>query len=253
MDELLKIQLETFNALQGDDDTGVKCDKCKNRGFTFIERNGSIATQPCECAERRNAIKLARKSNCADLLAKCTLDNYETKNEWQSRCLKYAKKFVAEKGGTFFIGGQVGSGKTHICTGIINELLKQGIECRYYVWGDIATALNRAVNDGTENYNLMIDELMSVPCIYIDDFLRNQPTQAEKDKAFKIINARYNAQNLLTVISSEKLLDEIIELDEAVGTRIFEMAHGNIVNIERANSRNWRVEKVKAELARERV
>ena len=40
-----------------------------------------------------------------------------------------------------FIGGQVGAGKTHLCTAMVGEFLKRGISAKYMLWRDDALKL----------------------------------------------------------------------------------------------------------------
>lgn len=58
---------------------------------------------------------------------------------------------------------------------------------------------------------------------------------------FDIINDRYN-ENLITIISSEKRLEELENMDEleAVTGRIIEKAKGFIVNIGKDSGKNYR-------------
>ena len=65
--------------------------------------------------------------------------------------------------------------------------------------------------------------------------------------AFEILNYRYNNKKLITIISTEQSIDNIIEFDEALGSRIYEMtkdnsAHNrNVLKIE--DGRNYRLKK----------
>ena len=85
--------------------------------------------------------------------------------------------------------------------------------------------------------------------LYIDDFFKTTPTTADLDKAFQIIDYRKNLsmgnskRRLITIISSEKMLEEIIGIDEAIGSRIFEMCNRGeyVVEIERSANKNQRM------------
>ena len=70
-----------------------------------------------------------------------------------------------------FAGGQVGCGKTHICTGIVRELIKQGREARYMLWRDESTAIKATVKY-PEEYAALVEPLKTVDVLYIDDFLK---------------------------------------------------------------------------------
>ena len=56
------------------------------------------------------------------------------------------------------------------------------------------------------------------------DGAKQRPTAADVNAAFEILNYRYNNQKKLTIISSECTIDDILDIDEAVGGRIFERA-----------------------------
>jgi DNA replication protein DnaC len=57
--------------------------------------------------------------------------------------------------------------------------------------------------------------------------------------AFEIINYRYNNPNLLTIISSELSEDELLDVDEAIGGRIYERAR--TFSIAKDRKRNYRI------------
>lgn len=67
-----------------------------------------------------------------------------------------------------FIGGQVGAGKTHICTAIVGKLLQNGKSAIYAPWKRIAAELKACLNE--PEYTARMDELMKTDCLYIDDF-----------------------------------------------------------------------------------
>lgn len=59
-------------------------------------------------------------------------------------------------------------------------------------------------------------ELKMVYVFYIDDFIKETVTDADINIAFELLNARYNDHEKLTIISTEK------SIDEALGSRIYE-------------------------------
>ena len=80
--------------------------------------------------------------------------------------------------------------------------------------------------------------------MYIDDLFKTKQgasvTAADINIAFEILNYRY-INDMLTIISSEKTLREILDIDEAVGSRIYEMAQGYILNISADPAKNYRM------------
>ena len=60
---------------------------------------------------------------------------------------------------------------------------------------------------------------------------------------FYILNDRYNS-GLATIISSEKTINEILGIDEAIGSRIVERAKEFITNIEKKDNYRLKGESV---------
>ena len=88
----------------------------------------------------------------------------------------------------------------------------------------------------------------TVQILYIDDLFKigrsadgtATPTAADVGIAFEILNQRY-INHLTTIISTEKTPQELVEVDEATGSRIIEMAGENVYAISRDTSRNYRL------------
>ena len=89
-----------------------------------------------------------------------------------------------------------------------------------------------------DRYEDMMNRLKRAPVLYIDDFLKGGTTEADIKIAYELLNARYNNERLRTVISSEYGIGEIMQIDEALGGRIYERAKGFTV---RAPKENWRL------------
>ena len=150
----------------------------------------------------------------------------------------------------FFIGGQSGSGKSHLCTAIARELLYAGYEVRYSVWRDESVRLKAVIGDDKQ-YQSLIDQLKNIDVLYIDDFLKvpigrdeSKPTSADLALALEIINNRYNA-NRITILSSEWNIKDIIGFDEALGGRIYEMSGSDFcLNIKKDRKRNYRTRNI---------
>ena len=140
-----------------------------------------------------------------------------------------ALRYLSDHNGRrFFIGGQAGAGKTHICTALVGQLIQKGYGAKYMLWKDESAKLKRVMHESAQ-YERLLQELKSVPVLYIDDFFKTSvnsegnktpPTQGDINLAFEILNYRYN-QDRITIISSEMTIKEIIACDEAVGSRIF--------------------------------
>ena len=232
---------DVFNQREGDLNKvdGFNCKACKNRGgFMRLTENGNPVFRKCTCANTREMIKNLKDSGLADYIEKYTFDKYKATKLWQKEIKKSATDFVKDaENKWFFIGGQSGAGKTHICTAITAEFLKLGKKAHYMLWRDEITELKTSITD-VVFYKKTMHKLKTVEVLYIDDFLKNgkekdgslqKPSPAEINIIFEILNSRYNSLNLFTIISSERLLSEIKNIDWAVGRRIEERCGKNYV------------------------
>jgi DNA replication protein DnaC len=227
----LQKQVDSFNASTGMLE-GYDCTACKNRGYSQYLKDSLVINTPCSCLEIRKSLKIIERSGLKDLLEDYTFDNYICEHGWQKEIKAAAERFTTSdtKGKWFYIGGQVGSGKTHLCTAIVSEFLKQGKPAKYMLWRDEIVTIKAAVND-EQGYANLINPLKEVEVLYIDDFFKTQsgsmPTVADANVAFEILNYRYNSKSLITIISGERYIGDLQDIDDAVASRIFHKTDGN--------------------------
>lgn len=235
-------RMALYNSRRGDL-TGYDCPICRNKGFVFLMKDGYEYTMECECMEKRRGKWRLKRSGLQDMAERYRFETYEAKTSWQKSILAAAECFCEEREGWFYIGGQVGAGKTHICTAIANRLMLQGKGVRYMIWTEEATKL-KALKTDDENYAREINKWKTAEVLYIDDFLKTRngalPTDGDINLAFEIINARYNNRALRTIFSGERGLNEIMELDEAMGSRIYQRCGKYKLKIGWGEGRNYR-------------
>lgn len=233
---------EQANRQRGDL-TGYDCQECLNKGYTvFIDENGYRRARECVCMARRRSEQIAARSGLSELLERCTLDNFKTPESWQEKLLCLAQEWACEPSGWFYLAGTPGTGKTHLCAALCGELMGRGMECRYMLWRDVSVQAKAAVND-EDAYRKIVDPLKRVRVLYIDDLFKTgkgqQPTTGDVNLAFEILNARYNDSSKITLLSSELTVDQILAIDEAVGSRIYERSKGWYFDLTGRN--NWRL------------
>ena len=243
--EWLQKRTDEENAQEGSL-KGIDCRKCKNKGYIVKVRENQQVMIMCKCMGARKSLEQIEKSGLKSLIDECTFENYEATADWQKHALSVAQNYL-EYGEDkwLFFGGQSGSGKSHLCTSVVGELLKRNNAVKYMMWDSESKALKSLVND-TYEYEKRMNELKSVKVLYIDDFLKvqrgQQPTPADINLAFEIINHR-DVKNLRTIISTEKTIDDIISLDEALGGRINRRSRGYQMNIAYDKNKNFRLRK----------
>lgn len=254
--EYAELQCKGLNDVEGEL-LGYNCELCKNKGqIAEPEQNDCGRWYPvykqCKCMKTRKALKRLRESGLESIVKKCTFEAYTVEHEWQKSLKKLAMEYAQDsKGRWFFIGGNSGAGKTHLCTAIVRHFLLTGKNARYMVWMDESKKLKSSVTD-TEMYEKMIAEIKNAEVLYIDDLFKPSkdgngkfvpPTAADVQLVMEILNYRSINKMYATIISSERLLQEIIDIDEAVGGRIVEMTDNCrfAANIKRDRSRNYRL------------
>lgn len=250
----LQTKADLYNAGTGtlNLDDGIDCPLCKNKGYTekvIVGYGGGYTSvmQECECQKQRRSWKRLQNSGLADSIQRMTFDSYKADQEWQVKAKLKAEKFARGEGGEwFYFGGAVGSGKTHLCTAICGELLKQNQSVKYMCWAEEAVKLKGKVND--DDYDSLIRPYKDADVLYIDDFFKTRrnktgiaeyPSDADVKLAYQIINFRYISRKK-TIISSEWLMNELMQMDEATASRIYEMAKGSTLQLGRDEKRNYR-------------
>lgn len=241
----LQSQVEIENEQEGNL-KGIDCRKCKNRGHISVVQGNEVVWRMCECMAVRNSLEQIERSGLKSLLDECTFDKYIATEQWQKHALSVAQNYLEfGEDKWLFFGGQSGVGKTFLCTAVSGELLKRNNAVKYMMWDSESKKLKSLVNE-TYEYEKRMDELKSVKVLYIDDFLKvqrgQQPTPADINLAFEILNYRY-VNKLRTILNSERTVDDILSLDDALGGRIYEMSKGYQMNIARDKNKNFRLRK----------
>ena len=174
------------------------------------------------------------------------LKEFEVTHEWQRDMKETAKRYILashHNGESLFLGGAVGCGKTFIGSAVCRELLYMGHEVIYMPWVNESQRLKSLAND--ERLADEIAKYSNAEYLYIDDLFKplpgqTMPTPADVRLAYDIINYRL-VNKLPMIISCEKYMTELVEIDEATISRIYERAKEYTVNIRRAPGRNYRM------------
>ena len=224
---LERMKVDAYNEEQGSL-AGCDCEVCKNKGFVAFLKDGLMTVRRCDCMDKRRSIRLMERSGIKPLLDMYRMDNYTTVKQWQKTAKKKAMDFANNGAGWFVISGNPGTGKTHLCTAICGLFLEQNKSVRYMVWREEAPKLKASVNDRIA-YESLIGDFKQCDVLYIDDFWKGNVTEADINLSFELLNARYNDRSKLTILSGEKSVEQMMDIDEAIGSRIYERAKGNLI------------------------
>jgi len=134
--------------------------------------------------------------------------------------------------------GQVGSGKTHLSIALAINFINKEIPVIYMPYRDAIMDIKQNILEPIY-YRKTIERYQKAEILLIDDLYKGKITESDINILFEIINYRY-LNNKAIIISSERSIDEILRIDEGIGSRIYEMCKGYLVEI-RGKENNYRV------------
>ena len=242
-----KLKADTINSTPGNL-TGHDCQKCRNRGHIAVPKeDGGISFVECDCMRIRRCIWEMQKSGLENVIREKSFESYNDTESWQTLLKNGAMAYAENPAGWLLKCGQSGSGKTHLCTAVCRHRLLAWDEVRYMPWREKIAEL-KAMSLDNDRRAEILNEYKKAQILYIDDLYKtgkaldgsSNPTGADVGLAFEIINHRY-INHLPTIISTEKTPQELVEIDEATGSRIIEMSGKNVYSIARDTKRNYRL------------
>ena len=114
-------------------------------------KEGYLVAQECECMPARETLARIRKSGLESVLRTNTFERYLAKEPWQVRIKQEALRYLSDHNGRwFFIGGQAGAGKTHICTALVGQLIQKGYGAKYMLWKDESAKPKRIMHESAQ-------------------------------------------------------------------------------------------------------
>lgn len=242
-EEYEQFKVNSYNEAPGNLQ-GYDCPICHNKGdvMFFDPVTQERKLRDCKCMAQRRSLRYLERSGLSKVLDLYSWERWVSKEPWQDLIYTRAKAFAGNPQGWFVASGRPGTGKTHICTAICGDLLRKGLEVRYLLWRDFATQAKSLLTED-EEYRELITPFKAVPVLYLDDLFKTgkgqEPTVGDCNLAFELINARYADPTKITIISTELTVDRINDIDEAIGSRIFERAKDNYFDLSKKN--NWRL------------
>lgn len=240
--ELAQEQTKLINRTPGGL-TGYDCPECLNRGyFLRVDEKGYRHSRQCRCMALRRGQERLKKSGLGDLVGRYSFDTWQVRERWQQGALEMAKRFVEDPDGHWFLmAGQVGAGKSHLCAAVTAALMEKGLPARYMLWRDTAVKVKAVVNDDGA-YEAIMGPLKRVRVLYIDDLFKGgNVTSADVNLAFELLNSRYNDNQKITILSSERSIEDLLDIDEGVGSRIYERSKGFYLALR--GVQNWRLQR----------
>ena len=211
-----------------------KCTKCRDMTFILVENEAL----PCECRALREAEDILKKSGIGKEFRNKRFDNFDFSRSMATMEGYEFLDIENNRCNSVMFLGQVGSGKTHLSMAICNELMDRGISVVYMGYRDAITGIKQNMMDSVY-YNKMMNRYKSARVLFIDDLFKGKITDSDVNIMFELINHRY-FNNLPVIISSECSVGRLLDVDEALGSRLVEMTKGRVVET-RGKELNYRI------------
>ncbi len=211
----------------------------------FIYNKETDSYRQCKCVALEVTKSKWRKLGIDPEKSNQTFSNFKVWNETskisKAAAIKYYNEFESIKNAkqnSIMFCGQVGSGKTHLSIALALNFIKKGINVVYMPYRDVVTRIKQNMLD-KEYYKKQLSKFQLADILLIDDLFKGKVNETDINIMFEVVNYRY-LNYLPLIVSSEFTLDKMLNFDEGVGSRIYEMCKGHIVQIE-GKENNYRL------------
>lgn len=187
----------------------------------------------CDCIEWRRTQRIMKASEITEEFKKLSFKNFTLEGkepvikEAFDCAYEYYQAFEEIRNtrkNSIALLGQPGVGKTHLLTAIANNLMqKKWVQVLYFPYVE-------GFNDLKDDFDKLeekLERMKNVEVLFIDDLfkpVKGKPraTEWQVEQTYAVVNHRYLNHKPI-MVSSELTVDELADIDEALGTRIFEM------------------------------
>ncbi|WP_074729769.1 DnaA ATPase domain-containing protein [Paenibacillus naphthalenovorans] len=232
------------------------CPTCRDEeGYIERDENGVEVYRFCECRDKNQLERSFRSSKITSEFSKRSFDNFETSGRPQAviDAYKFSRIYADnfqeikdERHNSICLLGRPGCGKTHLLMAVCNQLMKTKYlydvirypSVLYFPWVE---GFNE-IKDDLSQMEEKINRMKKVDVLYIDDMFkgRKEPTQFQIEQMFAVINYRYMEKKPI-IISSERDIDEMCDIDEGLGSRINEMCKDFRIILKGGRELNYRL------------
>lgn len=224
-----------------------KCNKCRDTGW-ILKRQAHA--QPlalhCDCQKVEKIKNQWKAYGINPEMINYKFSNFKVWNEASRNMKDTASLYYSDfneirrkRKNSILLCGQVGSGKSHLSVALALNFLKRQIKVRYMPYRDVITKIKQNMVDENQ-YKKFIYKYQTCDVLLIDDLFKGKVNESDVNIMFEIINYRY-LNFLPIIVSSEFSIDKLLEFDEGVGSRIYEMCKDYAVEVEKKVLNNYRL------------
>nr|WP_294377114.1 ATP-binding protein [uncultured Clostridium sp.] len=224
-----------------------RCRMCRDTGWIIKKQeHAQPAAVKCECKKEEEVKEHWKACGINTEMINYKFSNFQVWND-SSRKMKDAagiyfndfENIRNSRQNSIMLCGQVGSGKSHLTIALAINFLKKKVKVMYMPYRDVITKIKQNMID-EEYYRTIISKYQNCEVLLVDDLFKGKVNESDINIMFEIVNYRY-LNFLPVIISSEFTIDRLLDFDEGVGSRIYEMCKDYIVQIEKNSENNFRL------------
>jgi DNA replication protein DnaC len=159
-----------------------------------------------------------------------TFDTFQAKTDEQRQtldaCHAYAEGFAPHHGGGLWLLGNVGTGKTHLASAIVNYLIERGVRSSIVTARGIVQKLRAGwgTRESSEHERRVIEDLSTVPLLVVDEAGYGVTSHLERVQLFDVLDLRYQDRRPTVLVSNLGVRDMRTRLDERLYDRLHDGA-----------------------------
>jgi DNA replication protein DnaC len=189
----------------------TECPLCGGTGWKTIAVPGKAnRVARCDCRMDARVGLLLKAARIPARYEHCTLADFTTDFVGAHRSLaaarlaagRFVEEYPLEKTGLLFTG-TIGTGKTHLAVGIIQELVRsKGVHCRFCDYRELLKEIQNSYNPSVQTTELeILRPVFDAEVLVLDELGAVKPTEWVWDTVSHILNSRYNEKKT-TIITT---------------------------------------------------
>jgi len=187
------------------------CELCGGTGWQLIVEDKVSRARRCSCSRPQSGEKSIASARIPPRYLACEFDNYFPKSHNQEITKNKAIEFASDypnledefRGGSLLFTGISGSGKTHMATAVLKELLKKGFSGLFVDFHELLSEIRNTYDELSQTSELdVLRPILGVDVLLLDDLGSQRMTDWVKDTVFHIINLRYNKNRTLLITTN---------------------------------------------------